>query len=160
MNRLANILIGLSFLLLGLVVWVGAAALADTALLRGSPEAQAFFIGLLAEMQWSGRAILLITGAGLVLCSLVELLAWPGNWLWRQSGPPLRVVLAVIWAVITIIEVGLMAWGFALWAVGAYLAIWNGPEWGLWLLALLIAPLAALGPEWLWRRGFGMFRTI
>jgi hypothetical protein len=159
MSRVLQYLLSVVLFLLGLVAWFAGAALVDTALLRGSETAQAFFIGLLADLQWSGRTIILIIGTGVGLCSLVELLAWPTGWLWRQAGTAARGGLALLWAMAVLVEVALTAWGFTLWAVGLYLAVWNGPAWGLWVVAILVAPLLAIGPEWLWRRGIHTLRT-
>lgn len=146
------ILFGIALLLLGGLTWLAGAALADTALLSGSAAAQSFFISLLATMQWSGRAILLVVGSGLALASLIELLAWPAGRLWRQAGALGRSALALFWGATVLLETILMAWGANLWGGGLYYGLFGAaPAWGLWVLALPAGLLLALAPEWLWR---------
>lgn len=145
-------IVGSTLFLLGIVAWFAGAVLADTALLRGSSTAQAFFIGLIADLQWSGRAIILIIGITLALMSLAELAIWPRGWLWQRVGRSGRVAFAVLWVMVVVAETALMSWGFMLWGVGPYLALFGAaPAWPLWALAAVVGPLAALGPEWLWR---------
>ena len=152
-QRVRKMFGSLLLIVVGLGAWFFGAVLADTALLRGSQSAQDFFINLLATMEWSGQVILLIIGGSLVLLSLIELLAWPGGWLWRRAAGLGRAALAALWGAALLVESGLIAWGFVLWATGFYLALFgDAPAWGLLAIALLVGPLIALAPELSWRR--------
>ena len=144
-------------LAMGAGVWYLGAIFTTTALLRNSAAAQAFFVNLLAEMQWSGYTILVLIGSGMVLTSLIQLALWPQSWAWRwlarRFSRPVAWAATLLWVSAVVVESFLNGWGFERWVLAWFLeasanfGLTAAPN-GLLLLSILVAPVVALLPEW------------
>lgn len=166
-DRLGAILPPLAILALGAGVAYLGAICVTTALLRRSVAAQAFFVNVLAEMMWSGYAILLMIGVGIAITSIIQLTLWPRGWVWRwlarRLGWPVAWAATLLWGATAGVEAFLIGWGFELWAGPRYielraaLGLAPTPD-GLLLVSILVAPLLALLPEWCARFGLARLR--